>query len=256
MSASLAEICAVACADAFRGASRGESEILASPIGTIPSIGARLAKATFAPDLLLTDGVASVVANVSAVGAIDASRVVEGWLPYRAIFDLVWSGRRHVMMGASQIDRHGNQNIAVIGPFERPKAQLLGVRGAPGNTINHRTSYWIPGHSPRTFVARVDFVSGVGYDRARALGPRASRFHDIHRVVSNKGVFDFETPERAMRLRSLHPGISLDEVIQSTGFALVIPEHVEETRSPTSDELRLLREVIDPQSLGGKELKG
>jgi acyl CoA:acetate/3-ketoacid CoA transferase beta subunit len=251
MSASLAEICAVACAEAFRD----EREILASPIGTIPSIGARLAKATFAPGLLLTDGKASLVAGVTAVGS-EASPVIEGWLPYRAIFDLVWSGRRHVMMGASQIDRHGNQNIAVIGPFAKPKAQLLGVRGAPGNTINHRTSYWIPGHSPRTFVAAVDFVSGVGYDRARALGPRASRFHDIHRVVSNKGVFDFETPDHAMRLRSVHPGFSVDDVIQSTGFPLVIPDRVEETRSPTDDELRLLREVIDPRSLGQKELQG
>src|SRR5690242_13249163 len=163
----LAELCAVACAEAFRG----DGEILASPMGVIPSIGARLAKATFAPALLLTDGVASLVSNVTPVGPGDHPRVVEGWMPYRAIFDLVWSGRRHVLMGASQIDRHGNQNIAQIGPFEKPKSQLLGVRGAPGNTINHRTSYWIPAHSPRTFATAVDFVSGVGYDRARALGP-------------------------------------------------------------------------------------
>jgi acyl CoA:acetate/3-ketoacid CoA transferase beta subunit len=248
---SLEDVCAVACAEAFRG----DGEILASPIGTIPSIGARLAKATFAPGLLLTDGTASLVANVYAVGSTDAPKVVEGWMPYRAIFDLVWSGRRHVMMGASQIDRYGNQNIAVIGPFAKPKAQLLGVRGAPGNTINHRTSYWIPNHTPRSFVAAVDFVSGVGYDRARALGPVASRFHDIHRVVSNKGVFDFETPDHAMRLRSVHPGVSVDDVIASTGFALVIPDHVEETRAPTEEELRLLREVIDPAGLGKKELK-
>lgn len=246
----LHELCAVACADAFRN----DGEILASPIGVIPSIGARLAQATFAPALLLTDGVASLVANVMPVGASEHPKIVEGWMPYRAIFDVVWSGRRHVMMGASQIDRHGNQNIANIGPFEKPKAQLLGVRGAPGNTINHRTSYWIPNHSPRTFVGNVDFVSGVGYDRARALGPRASRFHDIHRVVSDKGVFDFETPDRTMRLRSIHPGFSVDEVIGSTGFALNIPDRLEETRAPTEAELRLIRELIDPASLGKKEL--
>jgi acyl CoA:acetate/3-ketoacid CoA transferase beta subunit len=248
----LHELCAVACADAFRN----DGEILASPIGVIPSIGARLAKATFAPALLMTDGVASLTANVLPVGPGDHHKVVEGWMPYRAIFDVVWSGRRHVMMGASQIDRHGNQNIANIGPFERPKAQLLGVRGAPGNTINHRTSYWIPNHSPRTFVEKVDFVSGVGYDRARALGPRASRFHDIHRVVSDKGVFDFETADRTMRLRSIHPGFSVDDVIKSTSFALVIPDHLEETRAPTEAELLLIREIIDPASLGKKELKG
>jgi acyl CoA:acetate/3-ketoacid CoA transferase beta subunit len=249
-SATLSEICAVACAEAFRG----DGEILVSPIGVIPSIGARLARATFAPEFLLTDGAASLVSGVGAVGGPPLQ--VEGFLPYRAIFDLVWSGRRHVMMGASQIDRHGNQNIACIGPFERPKAQLLGVRGAPGNTINHRTSYWIPAHTPRSFVAKVDFVSGVGYDRARALGPAASRFHDVHRVISNKGVFDFDTEDRSMRIRSLHPGVTVEEVVASTGFPLGVPDHVEETRLPTEDELQLLREVIDPSSLGKKELGG
>ena len=248
----LAEVCAVACAEVFRG----DGEILASPMGLLPSIGARLAKATFAPGILLTDGVASLVADVYGVGPGEHAKVVEGWMPYRAIFDLVWSGRRHVMMGASQIDRFGNQNIATIGPFEKPKAQLLGVRGAPGNTINHRTSYWIPSHSPRVFVPAVDFVSGVGYDRARALGPAASRFHGIHRVVTDKAVLDFETPDRAMRLRSVHPGVSVEDVVKSTGFPLVVPERVDETRAPSEDELRLIREVIDPGGLGKKELKG
>src|SRR3954469_18237654 len=139
----LDELCVVACAEAWRG----DGEILASPIGLIPQLGARLARATFAPDLLLTDGVASLV---------DARGQVEGWLPYRAVFDLVWSGRRHVMMGASQIDRFGNQNISCIGDFAKPTNQLLGVRGAPGNTVNHPTSYWVPKHSTRVFVEKVD----------------------------------------------------------------------------------------------------
>lgn len=239
-----AEICIVACAEAWRG----DGEILASPIGLVPSLGARLARATFAPDLLMTDGVASLVRGHGP----DA--VVEGWLPYRQIFDLVWSGRRHVMMGATQIDRFGNQNIACIGDWSRPKSQLIGVRGAPGNTINHPTSYWIPNHSTRSFVPRVDVVCGVGYDRARALGPLASRFHEIRRVVSNLGVFDFETPERAMRVRSVHPGVTLEAVVKATGFALVIPDAVETTRAPTADELRLIRAVIDPAGAARREL--
>jgi acyl CoA:acetate/3-ketoacid CoA transferase beta subunit len=158
------------------------------------------------------------------------------------------------MMGASQIDRFGNQNIACIGDWSRPKSQLIGVRGAPGNTINHPTSYWIPNHSTRSFVPRVDVVCGVGYDRARALGPLASRFHEIRRVVSNLGVFDFETPERAMRVRSVHPGVTLEAVVKATGFALVIPDAVETTRAPTADELRLIRAVIDPAGAARREL--
>ena len=67
-------------------------------------------------------------------------------MPYRRVFDVVWSGRRNLIMMASQIDRSGNQNISAIGDWARPKAQLVGVRGAPGNTVNHSTSYWVPNH--------------------------------------------------------------------------------------------------------------
>jgi acyl CoA:acetate/3-ketoacid CoA transferase beta subunit len=157
------------------------------------------------------------------------------------------------MMGASQIDQYGNQNIACIGSWERPKAQLLGVRGAPGNTINHVTSYWIPDHNPRVLVARVDLVSGVGYDRARALGPQASRFHEIRRVITNLGVFDFETPDRRMRVVSLHPGVERQEVIDNTGFELIIPDRVDTTAAPDGKLLELLRE-LDPRGLAQKEV--
>jgi acyl CoA:acetate/3-ketoacid CoA transferase beta subunit len=250
---SRAECCAVAIAETFRG----DGEILISPIGTLPMIGARLAKSTFAPDILMTDGVAPLVANVLPVsGDARPDPVVEGWLPYRAVFDLLWSGRRHVMMGATQIDRYGNQNIACIGDYAQPKAQLLGMRGAPGNTINHPTSYWVPNHSAKVFVERVDVVTGIGYDRAAALGPRASRFHEIRRVVSNLGVFDFESPDHRMRLAWVHPGVTVDEVIEQTGFELLVPEAVPETRVPSDEELRLLREEIDPEGFGGREVVG
>jgi len=235
------EVCAVALAEAFRG----DGEILASPIGVLPGIAARLARATFAPDLMLSDGVASL---------INAEGEVEGWLPYRTVFDVVWSGRRHVVMGASQIDRFGNQNIACIGDPRKPKAQLLGMRGAPGNTINHPTSYWIPAQTRRSFVAKVDVVTGVGYDRAAALGPAASRFHEIRRVVTDLAVLDFATPDHAMRLASIHPGVALADVLERTGFPLVFLEPVPVTRLPTDVELDLLRRVIDPQGKGAREV--
>ena len=105
------------------------------------------------------------------ISATDQPKVVEAWNPYRSMFDVVWSGRRHVMMGASQIDRYGNQNFAFIGSWEQPKAQLLGFRGAPGNTIQNTTSYWIPNHSPKVFVEKVDVVSGVGLRPRRGARP-------------------------------------------------------------------------------------
>jgi acyl CoA:acetate/3-ketoacid CoA transferase beta subunit len=246
-----AEVCAVAIAETFRD----DGEILVSPIGNLPQIGARLAKLTFAPDILLTDGVALLVADVQPLGAPSGPPVVEGYMPYRAVFDTVWSGRRHVMMGATQIDRFGNQNISCIGDFQRPKAQLLGMRGAPGNTINHPTSYWVPNHSKQVFVPKVDVVSGIGYDRAARLGPVSARFHEIRRVVSNLGVFDFETRDHAMRLRSVHPGSSVEEIREQTGFPLVVPDGVPETREPTGAELRVLRERIDPKGLRDREIR-
>ena len=246
--ASRAEVCIVACAEAWRG----DGEILASPIGLIPTIGARLARATFEPDLLLSDGEALLTQGTWAIG--EKPPVIEGWIPYRAVFDLLWAGRRHVMMGPSQIDRYGNINISAIGDFLRPTAQLVGVRGAPGNTVHHPTSYWVHRHAPRSFVATVDMVSGVGYDRAAAAGPSASRYHELRRVVSNLGVFDFATDDHRMRLVSVHPGVSVEEVCAATGFELQIPASVPQTREPTPEELHLIRTVIDPQNRRAAEL--
>ena len=238
--ASRAEICAIACAEAWRG----DGEILASPMALVPSLGARLARETFEPDLLLSDGEASFVAGPWRLGGRPPA-TVEAWIPYRSIFDLVWSGRRHVMMGASQIDRFGNQNISCIGPFEKPTNQLLGVRGAPGNTVNHATSYWVPKHSPRVFVEKVDMVSGVGTNRGVTV--------DLRRVVTDLAVLDLGGPRGTMRLVSVHPGVTVEDVQAATGFALYVSDVVE-SRLPTEAELHLIREVLDPKNLRDKEV--
>jgi acyl CoA:acetate/3-ketoacid CoA transferase beta subunit len=232
--ASLAEICIAACAQAWRG----DGSILASPMGLVPSLGARLARLTFEPDLLITDGEAML---------LDADDVTEGWMPYRDVLRLVATGRRHMMMGAAQLDRYGNQNISAIGDWAKPKAQLLGVRGAPGNTINHPVSYWVPKHSPRVFVEQVDLVSGIGYDRS-------PRCHEIRLVVTDKAVLDFDTPDHRMRLRSVHPGVSAEQVQELTGFELVIPDEVGVTPEPAGAELALIRERLDPAGLAAREL--
>ncbi|GAA4843509.1 CoA-transferase subunit beta [Saccharopolyspora rosea] len=240
-----AEICTVACADTWRDA----GEVLASPIGLIPGLGARLARLTTAPDLLLTDGEAVLLAEPTPLGA-EADGTTEGWMPYRRVLDLVAGGQRRVMMGASQLDRYGNQNISRIGPWDRPKVQLIGVRGAPGNTVNHTTNYWVARHSKRIFVESVDLVSGVGHDRARRAG---ARFHDVRVVVTDLAVLDFTGPDGAMRLRSVHPGVAVEEVQERTGFPLVVDE-VEQTRLPTEHELELIRDVLDPAKLRDQEV--
>lgn len=239
MSVTRAEVAIVAVAELFRG----DGEIVASPMGLIPGLGAKLARLTFEPGLLLSDGEACLVT---------ADGVIEGWQPFRKMLDtVVPRGRRHVVMGANQIDRHGNQNISAIGEHARPGKQLLGVRGAPGNTVNHRTSYWVPRHRRRVFVEQVDVVSGVGYDNAAKAG--AARFHDVYRVVTNLGVFDFATPEHTMRAVSLHPGVSADEVRAETSFDLGFSD-VTTTREPTAEELLLIREVLDPGAARDREV--
>ena len=246
-----ADVCAAAIADAFKD----DGEIFASPMGMLPMLGVRLAKLTSNPDLVISDGESLFLAGVPPLFAkADPQEIVEGWIPFRKVFDVVACGKRHVMMGATQVDRDGNQNISAIGDFARPKRQLLGSRGAPGNTANNRTSYWVPKHSPRVFVEQVDIVSGVGPKRAAAAGPGASRYNDIHRIVSNMGVFDVNGPDRTVRLLSVHPGVTTDEVQAATGFDLGDLTDIPVTREPTSEELVIIREVLDPKKLRHREV--
>lgn len=241
--ATRAEVAAAACGDLFIGA----GEILASPIGVVPSVGARLARLTHAPGLLLSDGESTLFADTPPVG--EAFQEPEGYLPYSALFDLIESGRRHVIMGAAQLDRHGNQNLSAIGDRDQPTRQLVGARAAATNSANHPVSYWVARHAPRVFVERVDIVTGIGTDRSAGMP-----FHQLRRVVTNLGVFDFGGPGGTMNVVSLHPGVTLDEAQAATGFPLSAPAVVPETRTPTSDELRLIREVIDPHNLRKREV--
>ena len=225
-----ADICVAAVADAFAT----DAEILASPMGLIPSIGARLARHTHSPQLMMTDGVATLV---NRAGAAEAT------LPYHEVFHLLWSSKRHVMMGASQLDRFGNQNISCIGAYEAPKAMLIGMRGAPGNTLYNRTSYWIPKQSARVLCEQVDFVCGVGNDRAAQLEPRQRRYHDLHRVISDLAVFGFDEAGQ-LEVISLHPGVDARTLQDACGFELEITS-TSVTRLPSSDEMRLI-ETLDP----------
>ncbi len=243
---SRAEVCAVACAELFRDA----GEIMVSPMTTMVSIGARLARLTFAPDILITDGEARLLADTPALGAPGA---VEGWMPFGRVFETLAWGRRHVVMGANQIDRYGNQNLSAFGPLQHPTRQMFGVRGAPGNTINHATSYWVGNHTTRVFCDQVDVVSGIGWDTVDPNNP-AFRFVDVRRVVSNLGVFDFGGPQRTMRAVSLHPGVEPGDVRANTSFEVDGLDAAPRTRLATGEELEIIRR-IDPKGLRDKEVK-
>ena len=108
LDATRADVCALAIADCFRD----DGEIMVSAMGTTPSLGARLAKATFAPDLLMTDGFNLLLRRALPLGVKPSDEDVEGWMPFGGVFDTLWWGKRHVMMVATNIDKFGNQNIA------------------------------------------------------------------------------------------------------------------------------------------------
>jgi acyl CoA:acetate/3-ketoacid CoA transferase beta subunit len=226
--------------------------VLAHAVGTIPSIGARLARLTHAPDLVLTDGGALLMDELPPLGSDPSQGVVESWAPFTRVFDIVATGRRHSVMGASQIDRYGNQNISLIGDWKRPKRQLIGVRGVPGNTVNHRTDYWVAKHSPRVFVDKVDVVSGVGNDRARAHKSNSLRYHNLGVVITDLGVLDYDDEGR-LKVRSVHPGVAVEEISAACSFP-VDTSDAAVTRTPDEHELELIRSVIDPLGLRNREV--
>ncbi|MCF4166676.1 hypothetical protein L2U69_13570 [Zavarzinia compransoris] len=247
MTYTLAELCITAAAEAWRD----NGEVLASGIGLIPRLAASLAKETFAPELMMTDGEAYLVEEPVPVGKRgDYKPKVEGWMTYARVFDVVYRGHRHAMTGPVQVDRFGQQNISVVGDYARPKAALLGVRGIPGNTINHINSMFVPNHSTRVFVpGEVDMVSGVGYNPARMADGRSDRFLDLRLIVTDLAVLDFGGRDHAIRVRHLHPGITFDQVQAATGFPLEGKDTAAVTPAPTTEQLRLIREVLDPHNV-------
>jgi acyl CoA:acetate/3-ketoacid CoA transferase beta subunit len=238
-----ADVCVLACAEAFRG----DADRVVSPMGTIPRLGALLAKATFEPDILLSDGETRVLAEPVPLGA-EADAATEGWIPFRDVFQVVNAGLRHVMMGATQVDQHGNQNISALGDWKQPKVQLLGARGAPGNTANHTTSYWVSSHSPRVFVEAVDFVSGIGTNRADG-----AVFHDLRVIVTDLAVLDLRGPDGTLRIVSTHPGVSVDDVREATGFPLAVADPVATSPTPTAEQQALI-DHFDPRGLRFREV--
>ena len=161
------------------------------------------------------------------------------------IFEWLAAGKWCILMQAVQIDKFGYTNLSLVGDKKNPSSVFVGSRGVPDNTVNGaRTYFMIPGHSTRTFVEKVDFISGVGNGPERKEG--IIKYGATHLVFSNLGIFDFEEETGRMRLKSVHVGVTVDQVKKNTGFELAIPDSVPETDPPTAEELHYMREVIDP----------
>jgi glutaconate CoA-transferase subunit B len=245
MTITLAELCIAACAEAFRG----NGEIVANGVGPVPRLGASLAKLTHTPELLMTDGEAYLVEEPVPLGPRTAPPKFAGYLPVSRFFDAaVWTGRRHAMVTPTQIDRFGQTNLSQLGgTHQKPKVQMLGVRGFPGNSVYHPNSMFIPAHSKRVFVeGEVDMISSCGYNPARRQPGGNFAGVDLRRIVTNLCVMDFGGPEHAIRVISLHPGVAFEDVQAQTGFPLLQADGLAETKAPSDADLAIIQR-LDPQ---------
>lgn len=247
----LADLLICACAEAWDG----DGEVLASGIGLIQRIAASMAMVKN-PDLMMTDSEAYIVSEPVPVGKRNGYEPKrETWMGFSRIFDNVWSGARHAMVGPSQIDQFGQANISALGDYDQPKVQMLGVRGFPGNSICHANSFFVPTHSTRVFVAgEVDTVCSIGYNPARL--PKGFQLDDIdiRRIVTDLCVLDFEPTSKQMRIVSVHPGVSVEQVQENTGFDIIVPDDLVQTPEPTAAQLEII-DALDPNNLRANAVK-
>jgi glutaconate CoA-transferase subunit B len=250
----LAELCIVAASKAFSD----EGEVLGTGIGVVPRLAASLAMKTTNPDLMMTDSEAWMLSEPNPLGARSADFVParESWMGFSRIFDNVWSGKRHAMLGPTQIDKYGQSNTSALGgTYDKPKVMMLGARGFPGNSISHPNSFFVPSHNTRVFMdGECDFVSSIGYNPSRLPKGHSLDDIDIRLVITNLCVMDFGGPDHQIRLVSLHPGVSVEQVQESTGYPVFVPEEVPTTEAPTQEQLDIIA-ALDPHDQRALQIK-
>jgi len=215
-----------------------------------PNIACNLARRTVSPDLQLVyeAGVfgarpARLPLSIGDPTLATGSDAIHGMFELFAYY--LQGGLIDVgFLGASQIDRRGSINTTVIGDYERPRVRLPGSGGACEIAINARKVFVIMRQSRRSFVERIDFTTSPGHMEGGrpegwiGAGPTV--------VVTNLGVYGFD-PTGEMELRSLHPSVTLEQVRAETGWELRVSGDLTETPPPTEEELRLIREELDPE---------
>ena len=153
-------------------------------------------------------------------------------------------------MGAAEIDGYGNINSTVIGDYIKPKVRLPGSGGANDIASLAKRVVIIAAHTKRKFPEKCHYITTPGYLDGPGGRERAGlRGNGPVRVVTNLAVMGFDDETKRMKVESLHPGVSLNDLQENTGFELLISDVVGETPVPTVQQLRLLREEIDPDGI-------
>jgi glutaconate CoA-transferase subunit B len=223
----------------------------------LPNIAVNLAQRTVSPELELVYEAGAFGSRPARLPlSIGDPTIVTGATAAVSMFDLfafyLQGGLVDVgFLGAAQIDRFGNINTTVIGPYETPAIRLPGSGGACEIAINAREVFVIMRQSRRSFVERIDFRTSPGNLGGAADAERIRRRQGwLGRgpsvVVTDLGVYRFDGSGE-MTLAALHPGVSVEQVRDQTGWALDVTATPASTPPPTSEELRLLREELDPE---------
>jgi glutaconate CoA-transferase subunit B len=232
----------------------------------IPVSAFMLARLTHAPDLVWLASAAGLDPRPDRVPAStleaplwrDSVMYIE---QYGDFWNLALNGRwiQKFCVGAAQLDRYGNANNSVIGDdYDRPQVRLPGTAGlADMGSIGKQLYFWNPNHSPRSLVEKVDFISAAGYLDGGDARERLGLEGGPEVVITNLAVMDFHPVSKQMRLQSVHPGVTVATVQKATGFELLMPEgSVPETAPPTEAQVRLIREVIDPDNMRKRGFRG
>jgi glutaconate CoA-transferase, subunit B len=238
-------------------ASRQMEDGTSAFIGTgIPMLSAALAKRQHAPNLipLFEFGGCGGSLEHLPLGVGDSKTWYRGFAAL-GICDLMETAQRGLVdygfLGGAQIDMYGNLNSTVIGPQATPKVRLPGSGGA--NDIG--SSCWktiaIMQHTTRRFLPKVDFLTTAGYLSGPGAREEAGLAPDTgpYRVVTNLALLGYEEQSKRMMLLATNPGVTVEQVVENTGFELVIPDEVGTNAPPSEEELRLLRKEIDPTGL-------
>jgi glutaconate CoA-transferase, subunit B len=199
----------------------------------LPSLAANLARATHAPRCVLVYESGTIGAKPHrlplSIGDGELAETADAVVGVPEMFGYWLQGGWIDVgfLGAAQIDRFANLNSTVIGDYERPQVRLPGGGGAPEIATQAREVFVMLRHERRTFVERVDFVTSVGTRVAV--------------VVTDLGTLEPDQETRELTLTQLHPGVSLEQAREATGWDLRVAADVRETKPPTDEELRALR---------------